>query len=329
MREISTSKKILDALREKGLLTPEAYAKATTLFSAPPSLDALFDDEQAPPPIEHAGGTHKLVALSPDHPGFSDTDYRERRNTIAALGLAYKSGSEIPHAHYTETEHAVWSQIRAKLDPLHDRLVCRELNALKSLIALPTDRIPQLQEVSETLERLAGFRMEPVAGLVNPRTFLSYLGRRVFLSTQYIRHHSKPLYTPEPDIVHELVGHAASLAHPGIAEVNRLFGRAAEQATDTEVTRLERVYWYTFEFGLTRENGEIKAVGAGHLSSIEELEGFQTNPALGPWDLDLIARTDYDPTRLQETLFVSPSFTHMLADVSCWMRQQRWRDAHA
>jgi phenylalanine-4-hydroxylase len=168
--------------------------------------------------------------------------------------------------------------------------------------------------------------MEPVAGLVSGRTFMRYLGRRVFLSTQYIRHHSKPLYTPEPDVVHELIGHAATLVHPGIAEVNRLLGLAADVANDREMDRVGRVYWWTMEFGVIEEQGVPKAFGAGLLSSCGELDRFAQRAELRGWDLAAMAETPFDPTMMQPQLYVAPSFTRMLVDVATWVRNGDWRD---
>ena len=96
-------------------------------------------------------------------------------------------------------------------------------------------------------------QMLPVAGLISARGFLSCLGRGVFLSTQYMRHHSMPLYTPEPDVIHELIGHATSFFDPDFVRLSRLFGQAALVADAPTLARLERVYWYTLEFGLARE----------------------------------------------------------------------------
>ena len=163
-------------------------------------------------------------------------------------------------------------------------------------------------------------------GLVKVRTFLSLLGDGVFPSTQYIRHHSRPLYTPEPDVVHELIGHMASLAHPGIADANRTMGRAARDASETELARLEHVYWYALEFGLCEQGGDLKAVGAGLLSSAGELGAIEDGPELRGWDLDAIAATPYDPTRMQPHLFVAPSFDRLTHDVIEWVRQGSWRD---
>jgi phenylalanine-4-hydroxylase len=168
--------------------------------------------------------------------------------------------------------------------------------------------------------------MEPVMGLVTIRTFLGKLASGIFPSTQYIRHHSRPLYTPEPDIIHELIGHMASLAHGKVAEANRWMGRAARKATDSELVRLEHVYWWVIEFGLCEEAGEVKAVGAGLLSSAGELSAINKDPVLKPWDLDHIARTSYDPTCMQPQLFVAPSFDRMLDEVIDWVQGGGWSD---
>jgi len=274
----------------------------------------------------HAGGSSDLITLDPDHPGFRDTVYRERRDTIARIALEYTPGSPVPKAPYIKEEHHVWQTVWDTLAPLHQERVCEEVLALQAFLPLDHTEIPQLSSLNPALQSAAGFRMEPVAGLVSPRTFMRYLGRRIFLSTQYIRHHSRPLYTPEPDVVHELVGHAATLVHPGIAEVNRLLGVAADVANETEMQRIDRVYWYTMEFGVVDQGGDLKAFGAGLLSSVGELGAFDTHATLQDWDLSLMSQTPFDPTQYQSTLFVAPSFTHLLVDVSRWVRNGDWRD---
>ena len=273
-----------------------------------------------------AGQLRSLVHLNPDHPGFNDRAYRRRRDDIARIALEYEASTAVAQVYYTPGEHGVWRQVQSCLWPLHERSVCTPLLEAGRKLSMDRRCIPQLEDINQQLRRRTGFRMEPVAGLVSPRTFMRYLGRRIFLSTQYIRHHSQPFYTPEPDVVHELVGHAATLVHPGIAEVNRLLGQAADVANDTEMVRVDRVYWYTMEFGVLAENGATKAYGAGLLSSCGELEAYASTATLMDWDLERMAETAFDPTMFQSTLFVAPSFTHMLVDVSRWVRNGDWRD---
>lgn len=264
--------------------------------------------------------SHPVVELEADHPGFHDPVYRQRRNAIARAALEFRAGDRVPSVDYTAEEQDVWREVWRHLDPLHARYACSEYRDAAAEIALSRERIPQLGEVNAIIEPAEGFRMLPVAGLVSAGAFLSQLGGNVFLSTQYMRHHSVPLYTPEPDIVHELIGHAATFVHPEFARLNRAFGRAVARAkTAEEIERIGRVYWYTLEFGVVRERGAIRVYGAGLLSSFGELGRFETEEKLEPWDVEKIAATPYDPSRYQATLFVAPGFGAMTRDVLAWL----------
>ena len=257
------------------------------------------------------GERRPLVHLDPDHPGFRDPDYRLRRNAIARIALDYEAGTPIPDAPYSAEEHHLWQFIRAALAPQHQAHACAEYLACVERLGLSTDRIPQLSEVSAKVEAISGFRLEPVAGLVEPRAFLESLSDGVFLSTQYIRHHSAPLYTPEPDVVHELIGHAVLLADERIAELNRLVGGAVKCARSSEdLDRLARLYWFTIEFGVVHEGCEIKAYGTGLVSSAGELAAMR-DAELRPFDLEAASRQEFDPTTYQPLLFCADSFATM------------------
>ena len=272
----------------------------------------------------HAGGEACLVHLDQDHPGFRDREYRARRDIIARIALDYRSGA-IPEAPYTAEEHAVWREVWARLGPLHDRWAPRGYLILNRRLGMSRDRIPQLEDVNQKLRPITGFEMEPVAGLIAPRVFLSYLADAVFLATQYVRHHSAPLYTPEPDVIHELVGHAASFTNPMIAELNRAFGRAAQEADDTELVALERAYWWTLEFGALVEEGQVKAFGSGLLSSCGEIARFATEAELLSFDIERMAATGYDPTRYQPQVFLAPSWEVLYNDLHSWLHDGGWR----
>ena len=262
-----------------------------------------------------------LVQLDADHPGFHDPHYRRRRNEIARAALEHRDGDPAPEIAYTPEEHDVWREVWRNLEPLHERYACSEYRDAAKRVALTREAIPQLDAVNRVIEPMHGFRMMPVAGLVTAGAFLRELARGIFLSTQYMRHHSVPLYTPEPDVVHELVGHAATFAHPELVRLNRAFGRAALVASEPDVERIGRLYWYTLEFGVLREEGRLKVYGAGLLSSFGELGRFETEEGLDEWDVERIADTPYDPTRYQERLFVAPSFAVMCEDVAAWLAQ--------
>ncbi|HEX2062441.1 MAG TPA: phenylalanine 4-monooxygenase [Thermoanaerobaculia bacterium] len=273
-----------------------------------------------PSTLEAETGGPALVELDADHPGFHDAVYRRRRNEIARAAAEYRDGDVVRDVAYTGDEQAVWREVWRHLDPLHERYACSAYRAAAARVALSRERIPQLREVNARIRPLYGFRMTPVAGLVTAESFLTRLHDGVFLSTQYMRHHSVPLYTPEPDVVHELIGHAATFADAAFAELNRAFGRAATRArTADEIDAIGRVYWFTLEFGVVREDERLKVCGAGLLSSFGELGRFETQERLSAWDIDQIAATPYDPTMYQSVLFVAPSFERMRADVLAWL----------
>jgi phenylalanine-4-hydroxylase len=252
-----------------------------------------------------------IVQLDPDHPGFRDREYRKRRNQIAEIAMKYHPRDPIPDAPYTPEEHQVWKTIWTALEPAHQQHACAEYLASLRRLSFDPDRIPQLREVNEKVQAISGFRLEPVAGLVQPRVFLENLANGVFLCTQYIRHHSTPLYTPEPDVVHEIIGHGVTLASERLAELNRLFGEAVKRTTAPDaLDRLSRVYWFTIEFGALREGESLKAYGTGLLSSAGEMKEMR-DAELRPLDLEAASRLQYDPTHFQPVLFCAESFDGM------------------
>ncbi|HEY5985645.1 MAG TPA: hypothetical protein VIV12_04570 [Streptosporangiaceae bacterium] len=161
-----------------------------------------------------------------------------------------------------------------------------------------------------------GFHIEPVPGLVPTRVFYGSLARRTFLSTQYIRHHSVPFYTPEPDIVHEIIGHANMLANPTFGDLYEEAGKASVRATtDGALDFFSKVFWFTLEFGVLHEDGDLKAYGAGLLSSFGEIETFR-EAEIRPWDLARMGTLDYDITRYQPILFAAESFDRAVDELT-------------
>jgi phenylalanine-4-hydroxylase len=243
------------------------------------------------------------VHLADDHPGAHDPDYRRRRNQIAAAALAWTPGQPVPQVAYTEQEHEIWRIVCRELAPKHEALACRAFRDGKAALDLPTDRVPQLDEVTAHLEPLTGFAFHPAAGLVPLDEFYGSLADRVFHSTQYLRHHSAPLYTPEPDIVHEVIGHGNLLADPTIAEVKRLAGEAVRRCETAEgLQYVADIFWFTLEFGVMWEERELRCYGAGLLSSFGEIDEFR-GADIRPLDFHAMATVEYDITHYQPMLF--------------------------
>ncbi|HXW38707.1 MAG TPA: phenylalanine 4-monooxygenase [Acidimicrobiales bacterium] len=253
--------------------------------------------------------------LPTDHPGFSDAAYRERRAAISEVGRAYQPGEPIPDVTYTEEEDEVWRIVSAELATKHRAVACAEYLASSACLVLPADRVPQLSEVDERVRALTGFRIRPVAGLVPARDFYAALAERTFLSTQYIRHHSVPFYTPEPDVLHEIVGHANMLASPKFADLYEKAGWASLRSRTSEALDFfSKVFWFTLEFGVVRESEEVNAYGAGLLSSFGELDAFR-DAEIRRWDVAAMGTLEYDITHYQPILFEAPSFDRLVHDL--------------
>jgi phenylalanine-4-hydroxylase len=261
------------------------------------------------------------VELTADHPGFDDPVYRKSRARIDRHARAYRYGQSLPVIDYSDRDTATWRQVYETLRPLHERYACsaylNSVSELETAAGFGSEQIPQAASVSAFLTERTGFRIHPVPGLLASRDFLAGLAFRVFFSTQYVRHHSRPLYTPEPDVCHELIGHVPMFADAAFADFSQEIGLASLGATDAEIECLARCYWYSVEFGLLREGDGLKAYGAGLLSSAGELVyacgGDQKHAEPRPvperldWDPRLAAERPFPITDYQSCYFVARS----------------------
>src|SRR5829696_9144845 len=247
-----------------------------------------------------------------DHPGANDTEYRKRRDYIASLAKKFRERGVITNVDYNEDEQNIWRVVANRLEEIQARRASKFYLQAKKDLGISNDRIPQLTEMNRRLKELSNFRLAPIEGLVETRAFLSWLSWRTMLSTQYIRHHSRPEYTPEPDIVHEAIGHIPMFTNTNFADYSQFIGHGARIATDQQIEELGRLYWFTVEFGLIEEDGETKAYGAGLLSSYGELENaFTDNVERRPFDLKQVISTPYDYSDMQPLLYVIPSYGYL------------------
>jgi len=247
-----------------------------------------------------------------DHPGANDREYRTRRDYIAGLARNFRMTGVITDVEYSPREQRVWRYVAEELEDLHQRYASSFYLQAKKDLGITTDHIPQLSEMNRRLKELTGFRLAPIEGLVETRGFLSWLSYRVMLCTQYIRHHSQPAYTPEPDIVHESIGHIPMFTNPNFADFSQFIGHGARIATDKQLEELGRLYWFTVEFGMVEDGDDIKAYGAGLLSSFGELEhAFSDKVDRRPFDLEQVINHEYTYSDMQPVLYVIPSYEEL------------------
>ncbi len=275
------------------------------------------------------------IDLEADHPGFSDPTYRARRQELAKFAMDHEWNKPIAHINYTDEEISCWTSVWDRMEALWDKYACKEYRHSLDLMIKHCnyDRksIPQQTDISNFLQSTTMFKLRPVAGLLSSRDFLNGLAFRTFFCTQYIRHHSKPLYTPEPDICHELLGHAPMFANRDFCDFSQEIGLASLGASDEDIEKLARCYWFSVEFGLCKEfnplkgKHEMKAYGAGLLSSFGELEyacgegggDGGEKPEIEPWDPQEASHTEFPITTYQPKYFLAES----LADAKLKMRK--------
>ncbi len=278
---------------------PAVEAASTDIYANPPEIDYL--------------------ELEPGHPGLGDEGYVSRRRDLFAICRAARLNNEPPPLiDYTPEEQRIWREVTPKLDKLHRRHASDIYLKAKRDLKISENEIPQLRYLSEHLEKATGMHLVPAEGPIAYRTFYSYIAGRGFPCTQFIRHGSKPEFTPEPDMIHDCLGHVPPQLNRDYAELLTLIGRAAVTVpTGDKVLALKRLSWFSIEFGLIDQEGETKVFGAGILSSIGEIPNslFSRDVERRPFVTEEVIETDYDSSRMQDLLFIIPSLPFLRSEV--------------
>jgi phenylalanine-4-hydroxylase len=180
---------------------------------------------------------------------------------------------------YSGDEHAIWAELYHRQQQAIRGRACDEFIHGLGLLKLPADRIPQIAEISTALRRQTGWEVAPVPALIPLADFFALLAARRFPAATFIRSREELDYLREPDIFHEIFGHAPLLTDPAFAEFTQAYGRLGLAATVPQREMLARLYWFTAEFGLMRKpGGELRIYGGGILSSIRETAYAVDNP---------------------------------------------------
>src|SRR5215831_21332252 len=265
------------------------------------------------------------LELEPGHPGLGDQEYINRRKELFALCRKHRLDNlGPPIIAYTPEETRIWREVSPKLDELHIQHASQLYLDAKRELVITRDEIPQLRDLSDRLRQETDMHLVPAEGALPYRTFYEYIADRGFPVTQFIRHGSHPEFTPEPDMIHDCLGHVPPLMNHDYAEVLHLIGKAAYTTPDPlQVLALKRFSWFSIEFGLMEEAGETKVFGAGILSSTGEIPYSLHSPEVTrrPFVTETVIATDYDPSRMQDHLFIAPSFQFLRRELEGLVRR--------
>jgi len=215
---------------------------------------------------------------------------------------------------YTPENHEVWGIIfRKRMEQLNEFGSRVFLDGSKAINLRP-DRVPPLKDVNERLKKLTGWSSHGVPGYLPPKCFFAFLARRQFPTTVTVRPKNQMDYLPEPDIIHDVFGHVPLHADPTFADFLQTYGQAALHTNDPVHTeRLARLFWFTVEFGLIREEGKLKLYGSGLISSEGEGHHALESPQVDrrPFELERVCNTSFEIDHYQPILYVLESFEQL------------------
>lgn len=219
---------------------------------------------------------------------------------------------------FTAEDHAVWDLLfERQVELLGSRVVAPFLDGI-DLLRLDHPGIPELGELNAILTPRTGWRTVAVAGLVPDPAFFAMLSERVFPVGNFIRRRSELDYLEAPDCFHDLFGHIPMLAHHDFADMTRRIGELGLAAIASgHGERAARLYWHSVEFGLAREGGELKILGAGLASSFGEAHFSLESDLVErlPFSIGRAIATPYKHDAFQPRYLVSESLDRTIADV--------------
>jgi phenylalanine-4-hydroxylase len=232
----------------------------------------------------------------------------ENNFTYAAPYLGRQS-----YERYSEDEHAIWAELVRRRTPQIEQFACREYLEGSQLVGMEEARLPDLKRISDRLLPRTGWSTTPVTGFLPAPAFFEMLANREFPSTTWLRDRSSLEYTPEPDIFHDVFGHVPMHAHKVFAEFLERYGEICATTEDPDILeQLGRLFWYTVEFGLIRQGGELKMFGSGIISSHGECTNvLEGRCEVRRFELDAVLNTTVKVDEIHKVLFAIDSFDQM------------------
>ncbi len=261
------------------------------------------------------------------------------RSQAAADRAAFQTASEIDpetfyctqyYDRYSQENHEVWATlVNRRMETLDQQASEVFLDGVRKL-GLDEDHVPKVEYVNSRLAALTGWQSRPVPGYLPAKAFFACLAKRQFPTTIVIRPKEMLEYLPEPDIFHDVFGHVPLHCDPVFAEFLQTYGKAALMCEDPyHIERLGRLFWFTVEFGLIRERGEVKLYGSGLISSIgESLHALESDDVdRRPFDMDRVCDTPFEIDHYQPVLYVLESFEELRDSMNSYAAKVLGKDA--
>lgn len=242
----------------------------------------------------------------------------DRWPTPEALAFAQPFLTTQEWTEYSPGDHEVWRILHdRRMSDLESTGSRAYLDGAHS-IDLRGSSVPDLRRVNERLAHRTGWAAMPVRGFIPAQDFFRCLALRHFPTTVTVRPMKQLDYLPEPDIFHDVFGHVPLHANAAFADFLQTFGRVASIARNPDqVTQMARLFWFTVEFGLIREDGETRIYGSGLISSASDAaNALSDNCVRRPFELDHVIDQHFEIDRLQDVLFVAESFEQIVDAVA-------------
>lgn len=216
---------------------------------------------------------------------------------------------------YSQGDHATWDLLYARQTRQLPGLVVPDFMRGLRTLGMDSPGIPDFEALSARLQKLTGWSVICVPGLVPEEVFFEHLAHRRFVAGRFIRSAKQLDYLQEPDVFHDVFGHVPLLATPAYADYMQAYGRGGLRALQFgQIHRLAHLYWYTVEFGLIRTTGQLRLFGAGIVSSHGESHYalYDPTPLRIAFDLRRVLQTAYEIDSYQKNYFVIDSFEDLL-----------------
>ncbi len=223
---------------------------------------------------------------------------------------------------YTAEQQWVWAKLfsRQQQNLLTKGTLLHNENVGSLVDVFNENEIPHLDKLSAKLYEMSGWQIHIVKGFIPATEFLNLLAQKKFAASTWLRSPSELDYLEEPDMFHDVFGHLPILCNKEYAHFVNSVGKLGEkyQANENCINLIERFYWYTIEFGLIKEAGETKILGAGIISSYGETNRIFEDGTIQikPFNINEILYLPFDKTSLQPVYYLAASYEQLYYSLS-------------